>query len=217
LMPRVREAHRAIQIARCVDLNDPETRVLLVVRTQAAIQRAAVDHFGLGLKRDGARLVEPHRAEIHLRVAVEQRLELPVIAAALAQVHLVVANTHLCVDHGLAHRTDALRLLQEHLVPIETLRPCVHRRRHAVAPSCSGCHCNPSRTTILVLGHVTRPQPRPTLATRGGAWSAMPSVRAGGSLVLGESAGQGPIPSGAPESPSSRARRSILRRRRAAR
>jgi hypothetical protein len=38
--------------------------------------------------------------------------------AAFAQKHLVVADVDLSVDHDLAHRTDALRVLDEHLVAI---------------------------------------------------------------------------------------------------
>ena len=57
--------------------------------------------------------------DVHLGVAVEQRLEDAVVPAPLAEEHLVVADVHLGVDHRLAHRADALRVLQEHLVTID--------------------------------------------------------------------------------------------------
>jgi len=118
---RVGKAHRAIEVAAGVDLDDPEAGVLLVVGAQAAVERAAVTDLGLGLERDRARLVEALRRHVHLGVAVQQRLEGSVVPTPLAQEHLVVAGVDLGVDHRLAHGADALRALEEHLVTVDTL------------------------------------------------------------------------------------------------
>lgn len=83
LVTGVGEAHRAVEVAGGVDLDDPQAGVLLVVRAQPAVQRAAVAHLGLGLQRQGARLVEPLHVDVHLGVAVEQRFEGAVVPAAL--------------------------------------------------------------------------------------------------------------------------------------
>jgi hypothetical protein len=126
-MARVGEADRAIEVAVGVDLDDAEARVLLVLRAQAAVERAPVLHLGLGLERDGAGLVEPQRVEVHLGVGVEERVELAVLRAPLAEEHLVVLGVDLAVDHGLADRADALRVLEEDLVAIDLLPVPGHR------------------------------------------------------------------------------------------
>jgi hypothetical protein len=45
----VGEADGAVEVAGRVDLDQPDARMLLVVRTQAAVERAAVVHLGLRL------------------------------------------------------------------------------------------------------------------------------------------------------------------------
>ena len=134
LVAGVGEADRAVEVAVGVDLDDPEAGVLLVLRAEAAVERAAVDDLGLELERDGARPVEAHRVEVHPGVAVDERLELAVLAAALAQVHPVVADVHLRVDHRLAHRADAPGELDEDLVAVDLdHRPSLARGDGAMA------------------------------------------------------------------------------------
>src|SRR5919109_2670151 len=70
-------------------------------------------------EREGAGLVEALLAQVELGVGVDERLEAPVLWAALAQEHAVVADVHLRVDDRLADRTDRLRVLEEHLVPVD--------------------------------------------------------------------------------------------------
>ena len=128
LMPGVGEADRAVQVAAGVDLDNAEAGVLLVLRAQAAVRRTAVLDLGLERQRERPRPVEPRRGHVGLRVPVHQRLERAVLAAALAQVDLPPANVHLRVDHHLAHRADALGVLDEHLVPIR------HDYLHVASP-----------------------------------------------------------------------------------
>ena len=118
LVTGVGEADRAVQVAAGVDLDDPQAGVLLVLRAQAAVRRAAVADLGLEGQRDCPGLVEPGRAQVRLRVAVDQRLERPVLPAALTQVYPVLADVDLRVEDYLAHRADALGVLNEHLIPV---------------------------------------------------------------------------------------------------
>jgi hypothetical protein len=129
----VGEAHRAVEVAGRVDLDQPDARMLLVVRAQPAVERTAVVDLGLGPQRQGPRLVEPQRRRVHLGVAIDQRLEAPMVAAALAQVDLVLPDVDLRVDDDLAHRADRLGVLDEHLVAVP-----LHLRHHA---SCSTIRC----------------------------------------------------------------------------
>ena len=55
---RFGEAQRTLHVAGAVDLDDAEAGVLLVVRAEAAIVRAAVLDFGGEGERNGAGLVE---------------------------------------------------------------------------------------------------------------------------------------------------------------
>jgi hypothetical protein len=92
--------------------------VLLVLRADAAVQRAARIDVGLQRERERARLVEPLLRQIQLGVGVDQRLELAVLGAALAHQHPVLPHVHLGVDHPFAHGADRPRELQEHLVAV---------------------------------------------------------------------------------------------------
>ena len=167
LVAGVGEADRAVQVAVGVDLDDPEAGVLLVLRAQPAVRRAAVLDLGLEGQRDRAGLVEPRRGQVRLRVAVDQRLELAVLPAALAQVDLVLADVDLGVDHHLAHRADALGVLDEHLVPVPF--PLRHRPlptsrffSEHVAASQSSSRCEDPQgechhpDTLRGRGHVVR-------------------------------------------------------------
>lgn len=58
LVARVGETDRAVQVAVCVDLDQPQAGVLLVVRAQPAVTGTAVAHLGLKPQRKGARFVE---------------------------------------------------------------------------------------------------------------------------------------------------------------
>ncbi len=114
----VGEADRAVQVAAGVDLDDAQAGVLLVLGAQPTVRGTTVLHLGLGPQRPGTGLVEPLHGHVHLRVAVDPGLELPVLRAPLAQEHLVVAGVDLGVDGLLAHRTDGSGELEEHLVAI---------------------------------------------------------------------------------------------------
>jgi hypothetical protein len=76
--------------------------------------------LGLGLEGDGAGFVEALRVEVELGVGVHQCLECAVVGAPLAQVDPVVSHVDLGVDDGLADRADALGVLEEHLVAIDS-------------------------------------------------------------------------------------------------
>jgi len=63
-----------------------------------------------------ARLVVALDLEVAVGVAVDQRLELPVLGAALAQVHAAGAGVQLGGHRRLADRADRSRELEQHLV-----------------------------------------------------------------------------------------------------
>src|SRR5262249_31221203 len=108
------ETDRAVQVAVTIDLDQPQAGVLFVIWAQPAVAGTAVSDLGLKLEWDGTGLVEPRRIHVHLSVAVHQGLELAVLAAALAQIHLVVADVYFGIYHYLAHGADALGVLDEH-------------------------------------------------------------------------------------------------------
>ena len=92
------EAKRTIHVAGAVDLDDAETGVLLMVRAEAAIVRAAVFDLRSVSERDRARLVELAEGGVRFRVAVDQSFEGSTVGAALAHVHFVIAEQDLGVD-----------------------------------------------------------------------------------------------------------------------
>jgi hypothetical protein len=131
LVAGVGEAHRAVQVAAGVHLDDPQAGVLLVLRAQAAVGWAAVADLGLEGQRYRARLVEPGRLQVHLGVAVDEGLEPAMFLAALAQVHLAAAEVDLGVHDDLAHRADRLGVLHEHLVTVPLAPYRLHHRHLA--------------------------------------------------------------------------------------
>ncbi len=114
----VGKAQGALHVARRVDLDDAEAGVLLMVGAEATVIGAAVLDGGVERERDGAGLVESRGFGVQLGVAVDQRLELTVLRAALMQVDLVVAQEHLGINDPAALRTDAARELVEDIVHV---------------------------------------------------------------------------------------------------
>jgi hypothetical protein len=78
---RFGEADRAVEVADGVHLDDPEAGVLGVLRTDPAVVRAAARDRGLALERLGAWPREALNVEIALDVAVDDRVEGPVLRA----------------------------------------------------------------------------------------------------------------------------------------
>ena len=115
LVPRagLGEADRTVQVAGGVDLDDPETGVLLVLGTDAAIPRTAVDDLGLQPQRTVARLVVALDLDVALRVAVHERLERAVLRAALAQEDPALAGHHLRLHVPAADRANRAGQLEE--------------------------------------------------------------------------------------------------------
>jgi hypothetical protein len=115
LVPRagLGEADRAVKIAGGVDLDDPETAVLLVLGADAAVPRTAVDDLGLQPQRAVARLVVALDLDVALRVAVHERLERAVVGAALAEVDPAIAGHYLRLDVPAADRADRAGQLEE--------------------------------------------------------------------------------------------------------
>jgi hypothetical protein len=87
--------------------------VLLVLGTDAAVARAALDDLGLLPQGALARLVVALDPEVPLRVAVHERLELAVLRAARAQVDLSVAAQHLGLEHLPADGADRMGQLEK--------------------------------------------------------------------------------------------------------
>ena len=116
--PGFGKTQRTGHIAGAVHFDDAQAGVLLMVRAQAAIVRAAVLHFGRELHGNRARLVELRGIRIGLRVAINQPFEHAMIRAALAHVDLVVANQDVRVDHAPAFRANAARQFIEDVVGV---------------------------------------------------------------------------------------------------
>src|SRR5712691_11432421 len=95
--------------------------MLLVLRAQPAVKRTAILDLGLEPQRQRPWLVVAELAHVQLRVGVDERLELAMLAASLAHDHPVVTDVQLGVDHRLAHRADGLRELEEHIVSVGLL------------------------------------------------------------------------------------------------
>ena len=89
-----------------------------MLRAEPAIERTAVARLRLKLERQLARLVEAELRQVELGVRVDERLERPVLGAALAQHDFVVADIDLGVDDPLAHGADRSRELEEDLVAL---------------------------------------------------------------------------------------------------
>src|SRR5262249_31339266 len=119
---RAGEAQRAIQVTGRIDLDDPETRVLLMLGAQPTVVRAAVLDGSGELQRDRAGLVVAGDLGVQGGVAKYERLEPAVVGAALAHEHLAVAQQDLRVDHGFTHRTDTAGQLPEDSGPVSFLR-----------------------------------------------------------------------------------------------
>lgn len=122
LMTRVGKTDRTVKIARRIDLDDPQTRVLLVLRTDTAVKRTAIPNLALELKRDRPRPVETLLRHIQLGVGIDERLEQAMLQATLAHDHTTLAHVDLSVDHRLTNRANRLRVLKENLVALDPLR-----------------------------------------------------------------------------------------------
>src|SRR5687768_8856883 len=105
--PSVGEAERALHVASRVDLDDAEASVLLVLRAEPAVVGAAAFDLRAERERDGAGLVELGRGQVGLGVAVDERLEAPMLRAALAQVDLAAAQQYVAVHHPPTGWADA--------------------------------------------------------------------------------------------------------------
>jgi hypothetical protein len=81
--------------------------VLLVVRAEAAIQRATVAHFGGELQRERAGLVVAGNLGIELGVAKNEGFELAVLRASLPHDYFVVPEQYVRVYHLPAYGTEA--------------------------------------------------------------------------------------------------------------
>ena len=92
--------------------------VLLVIGAQAAIVRAAVHDLRRVLQRDCTRLIEPGLARVGFRVPVDERLELAMLRAALAHVHLAISQQDLGVHNPAAGGANATRQFVEDVIGV---------------------------------------------------------------------------------------------------
>ena len=115
---RFRETERTIHVAGAVHFDDAQARVLLMVRAESTIERAAAIPCRRKLKRYGAGFVELRGIGIHACVAVHERFERAVLRAALPHINLVVADQDLRVDDGSADRTYAAGKLIENIIGV---------------------------------------------------------------------------------------------------
>jgi hypothetical protein len=105
---RVGEADRAVEVARRVDLDDPEAGVLRVLGADPAVVRASARGRRLALERLVAGPLEALDLDVALCVPVHDGLERAVVGAAPAQDHLAFADDQLRGKHPSAARADGL-------------------------------------------------------------------------------------------------------------
>ena len=113
---RLGEADRAVEIAVGVYLYYPETGMLLMLGTRAAIVRATLGGLGVRNTRFLARPAEPLNIQISLRVTVYKRLKLAVLVTGLSQENLVIPCDDDGVELTLALRADRARTINYNLV-----------------------------------------------------------------------------------------------------
>ncbi len=111
----VRETDRAGQVAGLVDLYDGQTGMLLVVRAEAAVERAAVIRAGLGRERAVARF-QPISLRFPIgEVVADQGLLDAVLAASLDVENARALGRDLRRDQRQACLTQARGLAQEQI------------------------------------------------------------------------------------------------------
>src|SRR5271168_310112 len=119
--------------------------MLLVVRTEAAVERTAILDLCAEGERDRTGLVVLAKAQVHLGVAIDERLERPMVRAPLRHVHLVVPQENLRVDHLAAFGTDAPRQFIEDVIGILLLR---RGFRHQCRTALCGDIAHPVSTSL---------------------------------------------------------------------
>jgi hypothetical protein len=115
---RVGETQRAVHIARAVDLDDAQTRVLLMVGTKTAIVRTTTVDGGRKAQRNRAGLVESRIGSVGLGISVDERFKQPMLGATLAHEHFVIAQQDLRVNHPPTLWTDTAREFVENIVGV---------------------------------------------------------------------------------------------------
>lgn len=103
-------------------LDDAEAGVLLVVWTEATIERTAILNLRAEGERDRARLVVLAEARVHFGVTVHEGFEWTVVWAPLRHVDPVVSQENLRVDYLATLGTDASRQLIEDVICVFLLR-----------------------------------------------------------------------------------------------
>src|SRR5262249_18728290 len=86
------DANRALEVAVVGDLDDRQTRMLLVIRAKATIIRAALLDLRRVLERDRSFLDVRERLQEPIGVARDERFALPMRGALLSQIHFAVAD-----------------------------------------------------------------------------------------------------------------------------
>ena len=112
------EAKRASHVAGAVDLDDAETSMLLMVRTEAAIMRAPFFDLRSVRERDRARLVELAEGGIGFRVPIDQSFEGSTVGTALGHEHFVISEQDFGVDYFLAVGADTAGEFVEDIIGI---------------------------------------------------------------------------------------------------
>src|SRR5215469_9624070 len=103
----------AVIVTRAVHLDDPQTRVLLVIGAQATIVRASMGERRGKRKRDSTGFVKLRRGRICPGIAIDQGFKLPMLRTSLPHVDLILTQEDQLVEDIasivlLAHRWDGL-------------------------------------------------------------------------------------------------------------
>src|SRR5262249_35664050 len=121
-LARVGEAQWALHVAGAVDLDDAEAGVLLVVKAQAAVVRAALFNPTDKSRWNAAWLVDTGLTCICLGISIDQRLGASVRGATLAHEHLAFTEHDVGVDRPPTLWADAARQLVEDVIGISSTR-----------------------------------------------------------------------------------------------
>src|SRR5215211_4891927 len=143
----VGEADRAVEVARGVDLDDPQAGVLGMLRADTTIVWAAIGHLRLSPSWALPRLVEALDLHVALRVPVDDGFEEAVVRTLTTQDHPTAPYQQLRIENELAAR--AYRLGAGQRLASRVRRVARHTRRRVPRPLRGPCHTHSDTSTAV--------------------------------------------------------------------
>src|SRR5260370_14961028 len=116
--PSIGKTKRALHVPGTVHLNDPQTRMLLVIRAQATIVRASMGKRRRKCKRDGTGFVKLRCGRIGPGIGIDQGFTLPVFRTSLAHVDLILTQKDMGVYDPTTVRANTAGQLIEDVVSV---------------------------------------------------------------------------------------------------